>query len=290
MASMIPSPTKTLHHEPYPSIDPTRPELNNNGKSIVVTGGGMGIGFSIARAFAASGAANIALLGRTEAVLHASKLLLKKEFPSVQFHALVTDLTTELSIQESLSTFTASISPLKIDILVANAGHMHNPSSLSQIDGDEWWKSFMVNVRGNFNLLRTFQLYAAQDPVVINVSTAGTHLLVPGLSGYTASKLAATQLFDHFKAENTSTRVIQFHPGLIQTEMSQKTAEANPKRQYDNVNLPAHFAVWLSSSEAAFLDGKYVWASWDVNELKDMTAKIEGTSNLTHGLIGWPNI
>lgn len=233
MASMIPSPIKTLHREPCPSIDPTRPELNNNGKSIIVTGGDVGIGFSIARAFAASGAANITL-DRTEAVLHASKLSLMKEFPSVQFHVLVADLTTELSIQESLSAFTASISPLKIDILVANSGHMHNPSSLSQIDGDEWWKSFTVNVRGNFNLLRTFRLYAAQDPIVINVSTAGSHLLAPGLSGYTASKLAVTQLFDHFKAENTSTRVVQFHPGLIQTEMSQKTAEANPERQYDD--------------------------------------------------------
>src|ERR1700743_764489 len=103
MTSIIPSPTKTLHHEPYSSIDPTRPELANNGKSIVVTGGGVGIGSSIARAFAASGAANVALLGRTEAVLQATKVSLMEEFPSVCFYVLVADLTARLSVEEALS-------------------------------------------------------------------------------------------------------------------------------------------------------------------------------------------
>lgn len=32
-------------------------------------------------------------------------------------------------------------------------------------------------------------------------------------------------------------------------------------------DLPAHFAVWLTSSEASFLKGKFVWAHWDVEEL-----------------------
>jgi hypothetical protein len=35
-----------------------------------------------------------------------------------------------------------------------------------------------------------------------------------------------------------------------------------------------------------------VWSNWDVNELKAMADKIsaEGSPNLTHGLIGWPNL
>lgn len=32
------------------------------------------------------------------------------------------------------------------------------------------------------------------------------------------------------------------------------------------------FAVWASSEEAAFLHGRFVWASWDVEELQ--TGKI----------------
>lgn len=32
-------------------------------------------------------------------------------------------------------------------------------------------------------------------------------------------------------------------------------------------DLPGSLAVWLASTEAAFLHGRYLWASWDVNEL-----------------------
>jgi hypothetical protein len=32
--------------------------------------------------------------------------------------------------------------------------------------------------------------------------------------------------------------------------------------------LPGHFCVWLSSLEADFLCGRFVWAVWDAEELK----------------------
>jgi len=31
--------------------------------------------------------------------------------------------------------------------------------------------------------------------------------------------------------------------------------------------LPGAFAVWAASKEARFLHGRFVWASWDVDEL-----------------------
>ena len=34
------------------------------------------------------------------------------------------------------------------------------------------------------------------------------------------------------------------------------------------VNLAAHFIVWLSQSKTRFLDRKMVWANWDVEELE----------------------
>jgi hypothetical protein len=33
-------------------------------------------------------------------------------------------------------------------------------------------------------------------------------------------------------------------------------------------NLPGNFAVWAASPEATFLHGRFVWANWDVLELK----------------------
>ena len=54
------------------------------------------------------------------------------------------------------------------------------------------------------------------------------------------------------------------------------------------VELPASFIVWVSSPEARFLNGKFVWSHWDVEELKAMAKEIESTDKFTLGLLGWP--
>ena len=53
------------------------------------------------------------------------------------------------------------------------------------------------------------------------------------------------------------------------------------------VSLPAHFLLWLASSEASFLNGKFVWANWDVSELKAAVAKLP-EDIMTLGVKGWP--
>lgn len=39
--------------------------------------------------------------------------------------------------------------------------------------------------------------------------------------------------------------------------------------------MPGDFAVWLASPEADFLNGKFVWAQWDVDELIGMKKRIK---------------
>jgi hypothetical protein len=45
--------------------------------------------------------------------------------------------------------------------------------------------------------------------------------------------------------------------------------------------------VWAASDEAKFLNGKSVWANWDVGELKAEKDSILGTERFTLGLLGW---
>lgn len=54
------------------------------------------------------------------------------------------------------------------------------------------------------------------------------------------------------------------------------------------VSLPASFNVWLASPEARFLKGKFLWANWDVDELKGRTKELESSTQLGIGLGGWP--
>jgi hypothetical protein len=47
--------------------------------------------------------------------------------------------------------------------------------------------------------------------------------------------------------------------------------------------------VWLSSPEAVFLKGRFVWANWDIDELKAKAEEFKNNpSLLTTGLLGWP--
>jgi len=54
------------------------------------------------------------------------------------------------------------------------------------------------------------------------------------------------------------------------------------------VSLPGSFHLWLASPEARFLKGKFLWANWDVDELKAQAEFYEGSSTLEFGLVGWP--
>jgi hypothetical protein len=57
---------------------------------------------------------------------------------------------------------------------------------------------------------------------------------------------------------------------------------------FNLVSLPASFNVWLASPEARFLKGKFLWANWDVDELKSKGKEIEAGTQLSIGLVGWP--
>jgi hypothetical protein len=50
--------------------------------------------------------------------------------------------------------------------------------------------------------------------------------------------------------------------------------------------MPGDFSVWLASPEATFLNGRYVWAAWDVDEMVAMKEKVASDpSLLTMGLV-----
>jgi len=53
--------------------------------------------------------------------------------------------------------------------------------------------------------------------------------------------------------------------------------------------LPANFTVLLASHEADFLNRRFLWANWDVEQLKEKKSELAADPTLlTYRLGGWP--
>ncbi|KAH8755556.1 hypothetical protein BGZ57DRAFT_933289 [Hyaloscypha finlandica] len=278
-------PVKTYHTHTYPAIDPTSPRLSTKGKNVVISGGGSGIGREIARSFAKSGASTISILGRKEKTLLETKTQLEKNYPDTKIYTYVADIAKRDQLDTTFQAIHSAVG--NINVLIANAGYMATFQPFSEADPEEWWNCFEVNVKGNFNLVTAFWPFAAKDATIINISSGQVNLAVtPGFSAYHASKLAAVNFFQYVYYEHPDFTVISIHPGAHKTEMDAKVPLGTSGFDYDEVSLPGDSVVWAVSPEAKFLNGKFFWAHWDVDELKAMSREIEETNKLTFGLLG----
>ncbi|KAK0721067.1 hypothetical protein B0H67DRAFT_212051 [Lasiosphaeris hirsuta] len=273
------TPYQTYHHKSYAAIDPARPALSTRSKSAVVTGAGSGIGASIALSLAKSGVSQLALLGRRVQALEKTKSAVLAVSPSLT--------------QECISNHN------KIDILIVNAGTLGALEPLTTADPAAWWEGFEVNVRGSFNLVRAFVPRASPEGgSVVYISSAAAHgpPYLPNQSTYSASKAGATKMFECLQFEHPDLFVLSVQPGLVgDTGMSAGFEYVARGLQvdmadlpWDDVALPGDFVVWAVSPEARFLSGRFVWANWDVEELKaDRDAILADPRKFTQGLVGY---
>lgn len=296
------TPTKTYHKTTYPALDPSRPELSAKGKSIIITGGGTGIGAETAKYFAKAGAALIALLGRREGPLLTTKASLEKDYPSTKILTIATDITKSEQAKaavDQVATVTG-----KVDVLVSNAAVIGIISPIADASPDAFVDGIFTNLKMSTNITSAFLPHAAKNAVIIDTNSSAAHMDIPGFGPYIIAKLAIARYFACLQLENPELSIFSVQPGAIKTDMSREAGyqevkdgedfiwAATPGAQliakHDDPNLPASFYVWLASPEASFLKGKFVWSGWDVNELKEMRDKIEGTKWLSIGLQGWP--
>jgi NAD(P)-dependent dehydrogenase (short-subunit alcohol dehydrogenase family) len=221
------SPVKTVHHEAYPAISPTRPELSTVGKTVLITGGARGIGLAVAHAFAASGVSHLALIGRSQSSLDAAKAALASEYPDTEVVVAAGDVTDEASINAAFAAAMAALGGRTIDIVVLNSGYLPEPAPAAAADLDlqDWWKSYTVNVLGLLLSFRAFYRHASPDAILLHMSTAMLHVpaMPTGSGAYASSKAAGLKLVDQISLENPNIRVFNMHPGVIETDMGQKS-------------------------------------------------------------------
>ena len=188
------------------------------GKVAIVTGGGAGIGYAIARAFAREGV-HVAIAGRTKETLTRSAEAIERECgaPVLAVAADVADpADCEGMIAETVTRFGA------IDILVNNAA-LFSEVPLIDADAAEASRFFAVNAIGPLNVARAFARWAidhGRGGAIVNISSiaAGRPALNVGL--YSASKAALDSLTRSMAVEwaGKGLRVNAVAPGHVATE------------------------------------------------------------------------
>lgn len=288
--------TKRWHNRPYPAISPTRPEVTAAGKDVVITGGGTGIGKAAAIAFAQAGAKSVSIVGRRLDRLQTAGEAITKANPSTQVVLQVGDVTNRTSIEAALGAIVAKVGG-KIDIFLNNAGMLPKEAAVMGYPESEVWRCFEINLIGSFNALQVFTPLAAPGAKFLNIGSSIGHWAplpeVTGVWSYAAAKAATLKMVDYYASENPAIHVVSIHPGIVGTEINPNIPEGPDTgtcsfRFYTinrmdilrqiltqlTVELPAHFLVWIASDEAAFLRNKFVWANWDVEELKARAEEI----------------
>lgn len=225
MAAPFPSPTPTWHTTTYQSISPTRPELSAKGKTVLVTGGGSGIGAETAHYFAEAGASRIAILGRREQPLLDTKASIEKKFPNVEVFTSSTDVTKKSEVDAAFAKF---VGDGKINVLVGNAAMIGPIELIQEADSDEFLDSIQQNLRNSLYVAQAFLRHAAPDAVVIDVNSSACHVnFTPKFAAYSTAKLAMFRLWDYLGYENREIVVFHLQPGVVRTGMNRESGGAD---------------------------------------------------------------
>ncbi len=202
--------------------------LNLSGKTAIVTGGAVGIGYGIAYRLAEAGA-NVIIANRTEGEgMAAAEALRKLGFRA---KAIRTDVSDEESVKNLVNAVVRDFGA--IDILVNNAG-IYPEIPLLQMKAADFDKVIAVNLRGVFLCTR----YVADEMIrrkaggrIINITSIDAlHPSMVGLAHYDASKHGVWGFTKNIALELAPHKiwVNAVAPGGILTPGVQKLNQAMP--------------------------------------------------------------
>ena len=190
----------------------------------LVTGGGRGIGRSIALALAEEGM-DVAVSARSADQLES--VALEIEQLGRRALALPCDVTDREAVFEAVAQAEQDLGP--VDVLVNNAGITHSAKFLA-VDLDTWQQVMDVNLNGAIYCIQATLPGMQQRGWgrIINVASMAGVRAIPYATPYVASKHALVGLTRGLALENIrrGVTVNAVCPGWVETEMSEKSVQA----------------------------------------------------------------
>ena len=230
---------------------------------------------AIARQFALAGAVKVIITGRDQEALNSAKADIEKEAPGCTVIGVAADVAKE----EDAAIVFAALAGAVADVLVNNVGVNSSAVLIADSDPIAWWKDWEVNVKGTYLMTRAYLRSLEGRPgTIINVTTSVADMAVPNMSAYGSSKLAINRLTQIVNAEYGApqgVRCVCFHPGgVASTDMGQQAPAQFRGSLLCTADLGGGTALYLSTPEAAFLDGRMVYADWNMERVEAMKEEI----------------
>jgi 3-oxoacyl-[acyl-carrier protein] reductase len=234
------------------------------GKRIIVTGGGNGIGKATATRFAAEGAAVVLTDRQPNAAEAASQEI------SATTVATVFPFIGDVSIKaDDLATVQFALEKMGgVDVLVNNAG-VYYEEPFEDISEERWDETMNVDLKGTFLMCQAVAPHFKEKKAGVIVNMASTNGLAGewGYAHYNAAKAGVILLTKTLAIElgPFNIRVNCVCPGYIVTESTQAMDNAEFVQNYIDTKIPlrrlgqpeevASVIAFLASDDASFVHG-----------------------------------
>ncbi len=239
--------------------------LGLEGRIVVVTGAGGGIGRAVAAGFAEAGA-RLVLLDADRASAEATAAALAGA-PGGPARVHRCDVSDPEAVAAAADATARDLGPC--DVLINNAGLLR-PGPIASLTLEEWNRLLSVNLTGYFLCAKAFgrQMLARKSGAIVHVaSIAGRHPQ-PWSGAYSVSKAGVVMLAQQLALEwgPSGVRSNAVSPGLVRTpmteayyripEVAEKRAEIVPLRRVATPADIADAALFLASPRAGYINGE----------------------------------
>ena len=237
------------------------------GKSVIITGAGSGIGRAASRLFAKEGARLIAV-DRSDSVMETEKLVSDS---GGTIEAMMLDAGSEQDVAAFIDKAVRSYG--RLDAIWANAGVSGGLVPLADQTVEHWQEILRINLIGPFLAIKHSMPHMIKQKSGAIVCTASVAGLKSGASGhpYAASKAGVISLVQTtaYSLSGTGVRINAVCPGLIETGMTKpvfdrakergtqdKIGQLNPLKRAGQPHEIAAMALFLASDEASYVNGQ----------------------------------
>jgi NAD(P)-dependent dehydrogenase (short-subunit alcohol dehydrogenase family) len=236
------------------------------GRTVLVVGGGRGIGRAIAERFAELGA-EVGLTGRDAArTADVAAAIAETHSAKVTGHAV--DVTDRAGVRQVVEEFRAQRGGA--DVLVYNAGISPTYASAEKVDEKDWDDILATNLTGAFCAAQAFArplIDAGAPGSIVFIGSVNSVVGDPRLVAYTASKaglagMAKTMALDWARY---GIRVNTVAPGYVATDLTaglqsnerlrRSLTDRTPQNRLAEPKEIADLVVFLASDSASFITG-----------------------------------